>query len=213
MDKKKISIGIPIGCYVDPDFALSLAALCYHRSELYNIMGVCHARGCYVTMNRNRLVDTFIEKDDADWLVMFDTDLSFDQGILERLCILADETSSKVVAGWYLSRNKTEILPLVYKTDSNGFINIEPNEDNSPTKVSGIATGCLMVHKEVYRSIKKDPTNRIFYFGDTFEEFEDESKHKALGEDLMFSLNCAKSGYDIYTRKDLRAMHHKIGMI
>lgn len=211
MEKKKIAIGIPVGAYFDPDFGLSLASICYHRSDLYDLMAVYNSRGCYIDMNRNRIVEMFFEKDEADWLLMLDTDLSFEKSLIEGLCKLADETNSKVVAGWYITMYKHGgMRPLLYRLDPGGFINMFPNMDDSPTKVDGIATGCLMVHKEVYKNVRRDTTNRIFYFSDTALEFENQPSHDPLGEDLTFSMSCKKAGYDIYTRKSLRLSHHKI---
>lgn len=210
MNKPMVVIGIPVGAYVDPDFTTSLAGICYQRSDLFEIAGLYNSKGCYVTMNRDRLAKMFLDRKEGDWFLTLDTDLSFPQTLLIDLFKLVNETKAKVVAGWYYGRFKEDdIRPLIYHKDKKGFWNTHPNHNDSPTKVEGVATGCLLMHKEVLERVPRDKTGRIFYFGDTGEEFE-EADHSPLGEDLMFSLNCGKAGYDIYTRRSLHLTHHKI---
>lgn len=212
MDKKKIALGIPIGSFTDPSFALSLAGLCHYRSDKYDLMAMYHSRGCYITQNRNRVVDFFLERKEADWLLQLDTDISFEANLVDRLCDLADETSSKVVLGWYQNKMEMGIMPLTYMITKMGFTYTKPFGDQ-PFRLDGAGTGCLLVHKEVYEKVKRDSTGRIFYFGDTAEEFPGSDEHKPLGEDLMFCLNCKKAGYDIYTRGTLKVGHNKIAEI
>lgn len=209
-EKLRVAIGIPVGPIVVPEFALSLGGLCYKESKLYNLTGLYHSKGCYITENRNRLVELFLNMSEADWLLQFDTDMSFDDMVLEKLCQLVIDTNSKIVGGWYYSFIKGEKVPLTFVLDDKGFQSTMPwGED--PFKVDGIATGCLMIHKDVFRDIKKDSTGRVFYFSDTAYEFPKKDEHEFLGEDLVFSVNCKRSGFSIYTKADLKVKHHKMG--
>lgn len=207
--KQKISIGMAVGNYVDPHFMVSLARLCNYKSKLYDIVSVYFEKGAYVTVNKTKLVEKFINDANSDWLMIFDIDLSFDDKILDRLLGLSVETKSKVVSGWYNTFIGSKVIPLSFVRGHGGFVPRLPVGDK-PFKVDGVGSGCLMVHRDVYLKIPRDKFGMVFYFGDILDEFPEAKDHKLLGEDLTFSINCSKVEQQIYTRSDLRAKHHRV---
>jgi GT2 family glycosyltransferase len=197
----KVIIGIPASEETKFKFTLSLAQLCAYRSDKYLLSGLVYGQGCYVHENRNKIVNAF---KDADWLLQLDTDIIFEITLIDKLLQLAENTKSRVVAGWYMNIVQNKYIPLVYRKKDNNYIFVLPSGD-SPISVDIVGTGCLMVHKEVFEKIKKDTASPWFYF--------DELNGKTVGEDFVFCQNARNAGYNIFIDPELRVKHLKLGEV
>jgi len=197
----KVCVGIPTSEETKFKFTLSLAKLCAYRSDRYLLTDLVYGQGCYVHENRNKIVNRF---KDADWLLQLDTDIVFETTLIDDLLRLAEDTNSKIVAGWYMNIVQNKYVPLVYKKKDNDYVFILPQGDK-PISVDIVGTGCLMVHKEVFEKIKKNTASPWFYF--------DELNNKVVGEDFVFCQNARKAGYDIFIDPKLRVKHLKLGEV
>lgn len=197
----KINIGIPTSDETKFKFTLSLAKLCAYRSDKYVLTDLLYGQGCYVHENRNKIVSSF---KNADWLLQLDTDIVFEYSLIDNLLALAETTDSKIVAGWYMNIIQNKYIPLVYKKKENNYVYTLPSGD-TPISVDIVGTGCLMVHREVFETIKNNTSSPWFYFS--------ELNGKVVGEDFVFCQNARNAGYTIFIDPKLRVKHLKLGEV
>ena len=152
---------------------------------------------------RNTIHNRFLEKSNAPYLLMLDSDVLPPPDTIERL--LAHDLPA--VGGWYRKKEKYRIKeldgterivqrPVVY--DYDGFnekiqkfeyrTRIKPGEGLE--KIDGLGAGCWLIKREVLEKVGKSPFS--FKFG---------------GEDLDFCRKMKAAGYDIYVDWDVACAH------
>jgi GT2 family glycosyltransferase len=205
---KEIAVSFPAGSHVTSVFTGSLAAMCCSTSSLYHIDRIIYYTSCYVHVNRNKIVRKFLQSK-AEWLLQLDPDLRFKQDLIQRLVILADKKQAKFVAGWYPNLTEMEtgepnFIPLVFSRDEDTKYRpmLEVIKAVEPMTADAVATGCIMVHREVYEKVEKEGPNPWF-------DFEETDRGTELGEDIFFSKTVREAGYEIWVDPLLRLEHYK----
>lgn len=204
--KQKITLGYAAGSSVTTPFAQSLAELANYRSPLYTLEYIFNETSSIIDMNRNNLVYRFLLYTSSDWLMMLDTDLSFEYDILDRLLELANEQNAKICSGWYNVRinvrGQLVPLPLIHKFEDNDRSRIIQITDDSPVaiKADGVGAGMLLIHREVLEKIR-DLGEYPFKF--THNNFQ------TITEDMHFCKLVKQLGYQIYVHRDVHALHYK----
>lgn len=165
----KVMVGWITGGHPSRDFCRSLSEL----------MLVDSARGgghiATVTMmagsprpaeNRTLLVQQFLGRRDADWLLMLDDDMAFAPEVVEQMMAVADPTDVPVLGGLTFVGDGDRIkTPTIYAKDDSepGFPGAVPVTDfpskdcPAHTLVRVFATGgaCLLVHRSVFVAMAK----------------------------------------------------------
>jgi hypothetical protein len=116
--------------------------------------------GSNVDINRNRIVDEWLEdeENDAEWLFWIDADNPPPIGALHRLLSL----DKPMVSGLYFSGTiDQEMSPIAYIRNKQGAYNslktVRPNwERGEILQVDAVGMGCFLSHRDVYEQIKKD---------------------------------------------------------
>lgn len=184
----------------------------------YSSINVCKAR--------NQMVHDFLRREEAEWLLMFDSDAVFRPQILDALLEAADPVEAPIVGGLaHQYRGKTdpdtlepvfgadglqirECLPTMYRTEWDrhgewvGYREITSYHAGAMHEVD--ATGChaLLVHRSVFEAIKSDHPYRWFR--------EDEiSPGVIAGEDIWFCMEARKAGKRIWVHTGVETGHVK----
>lgn len=105
---------------------------------------------------RSQLCDAFL-KDftmaQAQWLLMLDTDMSFEGDLLDRLTRSAVEHKAQVMGGLCFTGNDDRMYPTIYRlTEDEGFTGAEPVENypkNGVVKVGATGGACLLIHRNL----------------------------------------------------------------
>jgi hypothetical protein len=203
-----VSIGYASGSTVVAEFAQSLAILASYDSSKYTLNQILKQSGSLIDDNRNQLVQRFLLSTPSEWLMMLDTDLSFDYDIIDKLLEMAAVTDAKICAGWYNMRiwhqNEIKPLPTVYHSidDEKSKIHIWSENDPVYIQADAVAAGMLLIHRSVLEAMR--PVVDPYYF-----KFDHKSR-ATITEDIHFCKNTKLLGYPIYVHKEVRALHYKL---
>lgn len=161
------------------EFAWSLAQMIQYNSEYIcqsnEFIHLTKAHLSYHSAARNQLVDTA----QGDWLLMLDTDASFDPDLVARMLRVFDKYQLDVLTGLYHHKSPPH-PPVIYKNSDNGEMFDLIGDWTKPEgeyliPVGSAGAGCLMVRRSVFNKIKESgesPFDIIHPFGEDHSFFK-----------------------------------------
>lgn len=175
--------------YLPEKFCWSFAQMVQYNTEYLCVQGeIVHydrATVSYHSFARNTLVD----KIRGDWLLMLDTDHSFEPDIAMRMLHTMNLHNIDILTGLYQYKQYPHI-PTIYKNgeDKKGFQVIgDWGKDAEIFEVDSAGAGCLLVKKDVFKRIKEELNESPFDIIHPFSE--DHSFFKRL-EKLNIKTYC-----------------------
>ena len=155
-----------------------------------------------VHINRNMIVEEFINSG-AEYLLFLDDDMYPRNDLLEMV-----KYKKPIIQALTTFMPQERPVPLILKAAKNEKefkLRVITQDElkeakNGIIKVDGIGTGCVLIHKNVFKKIKKP------YF--VFEHDKD-GKTK-LSEDFYFSVKCKKSKIDMFVALEYSCGHMKV---
>ena len=178
-DDEKVVIGWIDGGTIHSGFAAYLCQILLNRNE--RILGQVAASGPYLSLNRNEMVELFLQTD-ADWLFSIDTDLCVPLESFDSLIQSADKIKRPIVAGKYYLPfdNGANITPSAQTMENNdpdpekmGHW-VTPEELTSAPILDGlhsVGIGYVLIHRDVFLSIRAvNPDNKFPWFRDEWKE-------------------------------------------
>lgn len=111
----------------------------------------------------------------GDWLVMLDTDHSFEPDLIGRLLRVADQTGAEVVTGLYQYRQPPH-SPVLFRHKDDGLYPLGAwDESVTALEIDSAGAGCLLVMRTVFDRIKDEldeqPFARIAGYGEDHSFF------------------------------------------
>lgn len=216
----KLAIGIVHGDRVDGWFHDALVDLLTQRlktltDDLLPLWDVIHVRsGPDLPTGRGLLVDTFLDRSQADVLLMLDSDMSFTAQTVYQMWqfYLTLPAHARVFGGLaFIASAATPTQPgfiqpnlWVENPDTDGYLACTDYPRNSVCDVAATGAACLMVHREVFEKVaaEQGARGRWFYR----HELDDGTR---LGEDLSFCRRVRAAGYPILLHTGLQFGHTK----
>lgn len=170
------------------------------------LKGYDHTQGFFkgqpVDNVRNQIVKTFLKWDNAEWLLMVDSDC-----VPPRHALELTQQGKKIVSGVCFSAQKGVTFPLIQierEDNKFGMMNEEElNERSINDKlihVDGIGFGCVAIHREVLEKMD-EPWFRFDYLPNSSEI--------RCSEDYYFSKKAQENGYKLYVDRDVMVGHIK----
>lgn len=208
MSKKKILVGIP--AYDSKVNALTMVSVFNNLKELekdgHMLNFYLQTKGCYIDLNRNRIVDEFL-KDGFTDLIFVDSDVAFEADAMKKLV----DRDVQIVGGIYPYRELCDKgYPVDIKTDLNKYPVV--NADEKLVECAHIPTGFMRIRRDVFDVLaEKYPENhddegRSFHFR-TGLLFRDKGDHKYYGEDVYFCKICNEAGIKVYCDPTIEFIH------
>lgn len=165
--------------------------------------------GPQLDTGRNRFVDKFIEQTTAGWMLMVDSDMRFDPDVLDRLLATARATPTingmpPITSGltWLYDREKGQLPSAVRRDPDTGLpMNLVPSdfgEEGEILDVDGTGAACLLVHRDVYLDLGRNPFDRI-QIDDVW-----------VSEDYSFGLKARDAGHRIIVDTGVTFDHGKL---
>lgn len=210
----KVVVGYPVGGSVTLAFHASMLRLVgyeYSKGPRERLLTrVTHTSGLYVGDNRTLLAQQFL-KLGGDWLLQIDTDIEFPPTLLETLVELAGDDKRVLAAS----------VPLgVYESCA---FQMEPGAIGiwrpifpvpaTPIEVDGIATACVLIHREVFEGIAAQHGQTWFHhlYLPTSPEGTPPAQqaYRSQGEDLAFSVRAKDAGFSIWCAHVPGLRHYK----
>ena len=156
----RIYLGIIDGGTVEGAFAADLFAFGISRAK--RIEGIVRVEGNLLSRSRNRVVEYFLERTRAPWLMMLDTDHRLPVAALDRLVDSAHEVSVPVVSGLTFAAYLPgpgdlypRPVPTIYRRIGAQYAPIEHYPADQLIEVDAAGTGCLLVHRSALETLRE----------------------------------------------------------
>jgi GT2 family glycosyltransferase len=182
-------------------------------------------RGANICKSRNQMVNDMLAQDNAEWLLILDSDAVFAADLLDRLLWDADPQDRPIVGGLaHQYRGKVdenfdpvldergvqirEVQPTMYKTEwdeDGGWIGYREvlSYRSGLNEVDATGCHCLLVHRTVFEKIESDHPYRWFR--------EDQiSPGVIAGEDIWFCVEATRHGFPVYVDTTIEVGHAKV---
>lgn len=151
---------------------------------------------------RNDVCRAFLNKTDARWLWMVDSDMVFEPDTLARL-IGAASDEAPVVGGLCFGLDDSgEVFPAMHERVDGALIRAETYEENTLQRVDATGAACLLIHRDVL--LKVGARGGVHpWFQETVEaDWE-------YGEDVTFCLRCQEAGFPVHVHTGIEVGHEK----
>jgi hypothetical protein len=175
MSKKKVTIGWIDSGSITSGFAAYMSQILVHRAD--QIENIVVASGPYLSANRNRMVQSFLDTD-SEWLLSLDSDLLIDLDSFDTILSAADEEKYPVIGGkYYLPMNNNLVIAAQawHPEIKEGGIFLEETDistsDFMIEDLHSLGGGYLLIHRKVYETILNDATIPMPWFQDYYEDY------------------------------------------
>lgn len=162
-----------------------------------------------VSASRNNIVRRFVERNEADWLLLVDADMRWSPLDIDLLLDVADPKERPVVGGLAFGMSGDEMFPTIYH-----FAELEPGKpttirvreypQDALIKVAATGAAFLLVHRNVLQAIEAAAFNPAFPW---FQETQ--HGDQPVGEDITFCLRVISAGFPVHVHTGARIGHHK----
>lgn len=169
---------------------------------------------------RNKVVEKFLEYGRADWLLMLDSDMTFDPDLVERLLEHADPEQAPVVGGLCFGFDENgDIQPTLYglmgaddaEPEHMDVVRFHEWTPDSMYQVAATGAACLLIHKRVLETMRDFPHPRGKPgFNDAYPWFQEMAHNgKPVGEDIAFCWRVIQAGFPVYVNTAVQLGHVK----
>lgn len=208
----KVSIGVCDPGTVNGDFAFKLIQLAQVRSSRLGPFVRIKGNGLLSKL-RNRVVKTFLDSTDSDWLLLIDSDEQLSAAVFDQLINTAHHTERPVVAGLVFAAFKQDgalypqPVPAIFQDAPEGFLPLFKYDRNAIFEIDACGTGCMLIHRSVLEKMREaaDPHQGTdwcwFWDGPLNGEW--------ISEDLLFSRRIRQLGFPIYVNTAAILPHQK----
>ena len=208
---EKLSIGWVSGGSVKSKFAFSVSAICINPPHGIKINKVITFQSSVIAVNRQSLIDEFWRSDDADWLLLLDSDIVISPEDLFTLWNAKDKEERPVVLGTYFllgvpsGSHPLNPMPALFG-EWNKEINqsqfIHPLPYNKLIRVYRAGLGCTLLHRSVIDKLKEKYGNDNLFA-------EDYTVKPNIGEDFSFFAKVEECGIPVYAHTGVDLIHEK----
>jgi GT2 family glycosyltransferase len=213
------------GPYVNGEFAECLLGLVDYDDR--NNRRVIGGRGGFfskissanISHARNEICRQFLEIGTAPWLLMLDTDMTFEPDLIERLLEFADEDKAPIVGGLCFAMDEERnLFPTLY--DLTGvpgaleFVRYHEFAPDAMMQVAATGAACLLIHRSALEKVRDyvdegAPAGRAG-FSQAMPWFQETVYYdRRIGEDVTFCLRAGKAGVPVYVNTAVKLGHIK----
>jgi GT2 family glycosyltransferase len=207
--------------YVHPgtvraEFCASLLATAMEGATPLDAV-LTYASGPNISTARNKIVDDFLTRQRAPWLLMADTDMVFAPDALTRLIAAASPRTAPVVGALCYSQNDgaADPYPVMYElVQGDGlpmrFARPASWPEDSLMRVSATGAAFLLCHRDALEAVRdgKDPAAPWFR-----ESAIPGAPLALMGEDMTFCLRAGAAGIPVHVHTGVQVGHIKPEML
>jgi GT2 family glycosyltransferase len=171
--------------------------------------------GPNISTPRNKIVDDFLRRQHAPWLLMVDTDMVFSSTALTRLIAAADPVERPIVGALCFSPAAGETRPVMYELTQKpsgemAFAHPATWPEDTCVRVSATGTGFLLMHRGALETVEKTSKDRAAPW---FRETAIGAPLSLMGEDMTFCLRAAAAGIPVHVHTGVQVGHVKPQML
>jgi len=170
---------------------------------------ISSSAGPLVALGRNLLVKQFLGHN-LEWLCMVDTDIVFSTNTVSRLLESADDIHRPIMSALYLVFHDSKRIAAAYANMGKGSdLDVVPMGvlGDGVHRVFAVGAGCMLVHRSVFETIRKDAGGEDCWFREGVIEGRD------FGEDVSFCIRASISRFPAYVNAGVRVGHMKTAML
>lgn len=173
--------------------------------------------GPNISTARNKLVDDFLTRQRAPWLLMCDTDMVFAPDALTRLIKAASAEHAPITGALCYSQNDgaSDPYPVMYELVQEpgkpmAFTRPASWPEDSLVRVSATGAAFLLLHREALEAVRdgKDPAAPWFR-----ETAIPGAPLALMGEDMTFCLRAGAAGIPVHVHTGVQVGHIKPVML
>jgi hypothetical protein len=214
--RDRVAVGWIDGGQVDGLFAVSMLNLFTARSA--RISTVIRVGGSLLARQRNEVVQTFLDKNDAEWLFFIDTDETISLESFDKLLDAAHDKDRPVVAGLYFAAWATDDMyphptPMIMREGkAGGYVPVWDFPEDGVIPIDAAGTGALLIHRSVLERIRAESNAGPLgvHEGGKWCWFRDMAAGgEWWGEDIFFCRRVRDLGFPIVAATGCRLDHHK----
>ena len=207
-----IFISRPVYRYAEPESQRCLEKMMMYMSGKKYRIGLDSPVGeSMITRARNRSLGRFIRDGSFDWFFSVDSDIVFDEDLLEKLL----DTGKEVVGAIYRVKSK-EIASACTPVQSSDWRDKTIEMNKGVQEMQYLSGGCMLVHMSVIMElVGKYP--ELKYFDDYSDEeiwglynpmiIKHRDKNRLLSEDWSLCFRMSQIGVKLYANTDIRLGH------
>lgn len=208
----KVSIGACDSGQVNAAWAYNIIQLAQARNSRLGPFVRIKGSGLLSKL-RNRVVATFLDNTQSDWLLMLDTDEQLSIKAFDMLIDAAHDKERPVVSGLVFAAFDADKhlypkpVPTIFQDAPEGFLPLNRYDKDSLFEVDAVGTGCLLIHRSVLTKMREqaDPNQ-----GTEWCWFWDGPINGTwVSEDLLFSRRVRQLGFPIYAHTGVILPHQK----
>lgn len=171
--------------------------------------------GPNISTPRNLVVDEFLRKYEAPWLLMVDTDMVFAGDALDRLIAAAHPADRPLVGALCYSPAAGVVRPTMYEITQKpsgelGFAHPGSWPENKCVRVSATGTGFLLMHRDALLTVEKTSGDKAAPW---FRETPVGAPLSLMGEDMTFCLRAGAAGIPVHVHTGVQVGHLKPQML
>lgn len=181
------------------------------------------ASGPRVAEGRSQLVDAFLNNPTfagAEWMLMLDSDMTFEPDLLDRLVATSIAFDADVVGGLCFAGGHSRVYPTIYAIDrEDGGVIVEPVEDyprDAVVKVGATGAAAILIrrraflalalpHPQGFGTLPNGKPNAYPWF----VEGHVMADGRPLGEDIAFCIRVNGVGGTVYVDTAVKLGHVK----
>lgn len=207
--RDRVAIGWLDPGTVDGRWTADLIRLVRSRESLLHESTIRIACNGLLSRGRNELVRTFLDRTDAAWLLMLDTDHQLPVIAFDKVIAAAHDAERPVVSGLYFAAYPGDLyptpVPTIYRLTAEG--RGAPIHDYPPDSVIPIdacGAGFLLAHRSALDAIRSSAVEPDWCW------FADGPVGGAwMSEDITFCAQLGKHGIPLHAHTGAVLPHHK----
>jgi hypothetical protein len=208
----KICVGMVTDGKINGQLAIDLIHIARHKTQKLDQM-VQVANVGLTTRSRNVVVRNFLDEVTTPWLLMIDSDERLPMETFFKLVDAAHDKDRPIVSGlvfaaFFDDKDNLRAVPTIYRmTTDKGLQPIDDYPIDTLLEVDATGTGCLLIHRSVLETMRKQATANQGKDWAWFVEGAIDGTY--FGEDLLFSKRLKSMGYKIHAHTGAILPHQK----
>lgn len=215
--KDRVAVAWIDGGQVDSAFCESMIALFRWRSE--RISSIIRISGALLSRQRNQVVASFLDDNDADWLFFIDSDETITAEAFDKICAAAHDKDRPIVAGLYFGAFDgpdayPTPVPMIMRMNDTGRYNpVRTIPADAVIPIDAAGTGALLIHRSVLLAMREDSLSSpsvAQHEAGIWCWFRDMPvAGEWFGEDIYFCRRARDLGFPMVAATGARLGHHK----
>lgn len=167
---------------------------------------------------RNQVIDNFAAlEQQPEWLLMIDSDMTFEPDLLERMLAVADPVEVPILGGLCFAGGRHhDPYPTIYRQiEKDGYLSVDRVYDyprDALVKVGATGAACMLIHRNALGAMKNNYNTKPDGSRNPYPWFAEGvvgPEGEPWGEDIIFCLKAGALGIPVHVHTGIKLGHIK----